>query len=128
MTKPDGGSVYLDNCVNETHTLIEAKGFTYGQALEDWRTTGDKLWVFMEDRMMRQAASQVLVARSRNWNLEWHFADKEVADYMREKFAEMGYLIKVEHTQPPQSLTDRFGRAIEGSSDELRHLFSLHSR
>ena len=127
MTKPDGKSVYLDNCVNETRTLIEAKGFTYGKALEDWRTTGDKLWVFMEQKMMSQAANQVLVARTRGWNLEWHFADKEVADYMANEFAQQGYPIKVVHTPPPQDLTDRFGRALEGYTDELRYLLSLHS-
>jgi hypothetical protein len=127
MTKPDGKSVYLDNCVNERRTLIEAKGFTYGKAYEEWVTDERGVWPFMEDEMMRQAARQVEVARAGRWNLEWHFADKEVAKYMEGKFAEKGYLIKVEHTQPPQSLTDRFGRVLEGSSDELRHLLGLRA-
>jgi hypothetical protein len=127
MTKSDGSSVYLDNCVDETHSLIEAKGFTYDKALEDWRATRDKLWPFMEGKMMRQAASQVEVAMALGWNLEWHFADKEVADYMQAKFAERGYPIKVVHTPPPQNLIDRFGRVLGGSSDELRYLLGLYS-
>jgi hypothetical protein len=128
MTKPGGSSVYLDNCVDQTHSLIEAKGFTYDKALEDWHAMGDKLWVFMEEKMMRQAASQVEVARARGWNLEWHFADKDVADYMQERFAERGYPIKVLHTPPPQDLIDRFGRVLGGSSDELRYFLGLYSR
>jgi hypothetical protein len=129
MTKPGGGSVYFDNCVNETRSLIEAKGFEYGVKYEKWITTGDdKPWRWYEDKMMEQAANQVLVARTRGWNLEWHFADKEVAKYMEGKFAEMGYPIKVVHTPPTASMTERFGRVLEGSSDELRHLFGLSSR
>ena len=30
MTEADGTAIYLDNCVNKTHSLIEAKGFDYG--------------------------------------------------------------------------------------------------
>ena len=128
MTKPDGKSVYLDNCVNETHSLIEAKGFEYGRALEKWRTENDnKPWIFYENDMMDQAARQVEVARTRGWNLEWHFADKEVAKYMEGKFAEKGYPIKVVHTQPPQSLTDRFGRVLKGLTDERTYLLGLPS-
>src|SRR5262249_26641544 len=111
MTKPDGGSVYLDNCVDETHSLIEAKGFTYGKALNKKVTTGDpKPWIWFEARMMRQAASQVEAVEGSDWNLEWHFADEQVANYMREKFEEKGYRIRVFYTPPPQSLIDRFGR------------------
>jgi hypothetical protein len=127
MTKSDGDSVYLDNCVDETRSLIEAKGFTYGDALRDWRATNDQLWVVMEAKMMRQAASQVDAAVTQGWNLEWHFEDKDVADYMAEKFAERGYPIKVIHTPAPQDLIDQFGRILGGCSDELRHLFDLYS-
>lgn len=115
MTKPDGSSVYLDNCVDETHSLIEAKGFNYGVAYEKWVTTGDnRPWIFYENRMMKQAASQVAVAESQGWSLQWHFADGAVANYMREKFREKGWPIDVVHTPPTQDMTDRFGRVLEG--------------
>lgn len=115
MTKPDGSSVYLDNCVDETHTLIEAKGFNFGVAYEKWVTTGDnRPWTWYENKMMNQAASQVEVAESQGWNLQWHFADAAVANYMQEKFREKGWPIEVVYTPPTQDLTDRFGRVLEG--------------
>ncbi len=128
MTKPDGSSVYFDNCVDEDHSLIEAKGFNYGAAYEKWKTKDDnKPWIFYETRMMRQAARQVEVAQAQDWNLEWHFADENVANYMSGKFAEKGYPIKVVYTPPTPSMTERFGRVLEGSTDELRYLFGLPS-
>jgi hypothetical protein len=128
MTKPDGDSIYLDNCVNENHSLVEAKGFNYGVALEKLMTKGNHFpWDWYEKDMMRQAANQVKVAQAQGWNLEWHFADEKVANYMRGKFGEMGYPIRVFYTPPSQSMTERFGRVLEGSSDELRHLFGSSS-
>jgi hypothetical protein len=113
MTKPDGKDVYLDNCVDGTHSLIEAKGFDYGVQYEKWITTDDdKPWQWYEGRMMKQAASQVEVAESQGWNLEWHFADANVSNYMAKEFREQGYPIKVFYTPPTQDMTDRFGRAL----------------
>lgn len=129
MINADGKPVYLDNCVDPTHSLVEAKGFNYGVAYEKWITKGDnRPWIWYESGMMKQAASQVQVARDQGWNLEWHFADEKVANYMREKFLEKGYPIKVEYTPPSKSLSDRFGRVREGSSDELRYHLGLRSR
>jgi hypothetical protein len=126
MTNPDGGSVYFDNCVNEDHSLIEAKGFNYGAAYEKWQTKDDnKPWIWYENDMMDQAARQVKVAQIEGWNLEWHFADEKVANYMAGKFAELGYPIKVYHTPPTDEMTERFGRVLEGSSNELRYLLGL---
>jgi hypothetical protein len=82
----------------------------------------------MEERMMKQAASQIEVAQFHGWNLEWHFADQQVANYMREQFREKGWPIEVRYTQPTQDMTDRFGRVLEGALDELRYRFGLHSR
>jgi hypothetical protein len=128
MTKPDGDSIYLDNCVDEAHALIEAKGFDYGVKYEKMVTKGDnKPWIWYENDMMDQAASQVEVATAQGWNLEWHFADEKVANYMRGKFAEKGYPIKVFYTPPTPTMTERFGRVLEGSSDERQHLPGLSS-
>jgi hypothetical protein len=128
MTKLDGDPIYLDNCVDETHSLIEAKGFDYGVKYEKWITTGDdKPWQWYENDMMNQAASQVEVAREQGWNLEWHFADEKVANYMRGKFGEKGYPIKVFYTPPTQDMTQQFGRVLEGSSDERQHLPGLRA-
>jgi Icc-related predicted phosphoesterase len=69
----------------------------------------------------------VEVAQTQGWNLEWHFADEKVANYMRGKFAEKGYPIKVFHTPPTPDMTEQFGRVLEGSSNELRYLLGLPS-
>ena len=128
MTRPDGSPVYLDNCVNQTHSLIEAKGFNYGKALNKLMTKGDdRPWRWYESTMMKQAARQVEVAEARGWNLEWHFADEKVANYMREKFAAKGYPIRVVHTPASQRLVEQFGRALERSSNELRYRLGLRS-
>ena len=53
----------------------------------------------MED-FYEQALNRIQAAAGRP--IEWHFAEKEMADYMREKFADRGLPITVIYT-PPRS-------------------------
>jgi hypothetical protein len=101
-----GRTVVFDNCQITTGIMIEAKGTGYADMLEDWREKGKAIpWERVERRMLGQAERQLEAAGGRP--IEWHFAEKEVADYIRELFATERPGITVIYTPPPPGLLSK---------------------
>jgi hypothetical protein len=113
MTKPDGDPVYFDDCQRTTGILIEAKGKGYLDLLHE----GGFLWSRTLGRMFKQANAQIESAQGRP--IEWHFAEKEVADYIRPIFAQRYPGIVVIYTAPPPGLIGDLERILKGLEDEL---------
>jgi hypothetical protein len=86
--------VYFDGCRESDGTMLEAKGTGYLAMMR-------KSPSFWDDKIMEdfyeQADHQVTAAAGRK--IEWHFAEKEVADYVRDKFAKR-FPITVIYTPP----------------------------
>ena len=87
--------VYFDGCRESDGTMLEAKSTGFLAMMQ-------KSPSFWEGKIMagfyKQADHQVTAAASRL--IEWHFAEKEVADYVRAKFAEKDFRITVIYTPP----------------------------
>jgi len=107
MTRPGGEPVYFDDCRQSTGSLIEAKGIGYADELRK----GGFLWSRVLDQMFDQADRQTAAAKGRP--IEWHFAEREVADYMRPIFAKRYPGISVVYTPPPRGLIGRLKKIIE---------------
>ena len=102
-----GDTVVFDNCQITTGIMIEAKSTGYAEKLEDWLENGRAVpWKFMEEEMLGQAERQLEAAGGRP--IEWHFAEKEVADYIRELFARERPGITVIYTPPPEGLLHKW--------------------
>ena len=89
--------VHFDNCRLTDGTMIEAKGAYLH--LMTRRGVNKQPWLGAEWDMIGQATRQVQAAGGRP--IEWHFAEKPVADYMRIRFAERGFPITVIWTPMP---------------------------
>ena len=87
--------VYFDGCRESDGTMLEAKGTGYLAMMRKSQSFWDNK--IMED-FYEQAGNQIQAAAGRP--IEWHFAEKEVADYVRAKFAEKAFPITVIHTPP----------------------------
>ncbi len=87
--------VYFDGCRESDGTMLEAKSTGYLAMMRDkpffWRE-------IIMPKFYTQARNQITAAASRP--IEWHFAEKEVADYVRAKFAEKDFRIPVIYTPP----------------------------
>jgi Restriction endonuclease fold toxin 5 len=80
----DFNGVSFDGCRERDGTLVEAKGLGF-----EWAMTQSGQWRVEYqgvDGIMEQADRQSKAARNRR--IEWHFAEKPVADYFRDVFAE----------------------------------------
>ena len=75
--------------------MLEAKGTGYLAMMRKSPSFWDNK--IMEE-FYQQAGNQIQAAAGRP--IEWHFAEKEVADYVRAKFADKGFRITVIHTPP----------------------------
>jgi hypothetical protein len=90
--------VYFDGCIDgvggDRATMLDAKG---GDGFLDMLVNRRSFFenVIMKE-LVKQANRQVTAANGRP--IEWHFADKEVADFVREKFKESGLDISVKWT------------------------------
>jgi hypothetical protein len=113
VTKPDGDPVYLDDCRQTTGSLIEAKGKGYADLLHE----GGFLWSQTLRKMFKQADDQLKSAQGRP--IKWHFAEKEVADYVRPIFAMRYPGIAMFYTPPPPGLIGDLERILKGLEDEL---------
>ncbi|HEX7968829.1 MAG TPA: Tox-REase-5 domain-containing protein, partial [Stellaceae bacterium] len=91
-----GNDVYFDDCRRSDGTMIEAKGTGYLEMLEK---ESDYPWDGVEAKMLRQARSQLQAAGARP--IEWHFAEREVADYVRDLFRKQNVQITVIYSPPP---------------------------
>ena len=91
-----GKDVYFDDCRQSDGTMIDAKGTGYLQMLEK---DSDYRWDGVEAKMLDQAERQLKAAGDRP--IEWHFAEKHVADYVRDLFKRENLPITVIYT-PPQ--------------------------
>ena len=109
MTKPDGDPVYLDDCRQTTGALIEAKGFGYSDQLR--KGSNSYPWVGNLEKMLKQATAQTEAAQGRP--IEWHFAEKDVADYVRPVFAKRFPGISVVYTPPPPKLIGQMKKILE---------------
>jgi hypothetical protein len=87
--------VVFDGCRESDGTMLEAKSTGFLAMMR-------KSPSFWENKIMegfyQQADHQVTAAAGRP--IEWHFAEKEVADYVRTKFAEKDFRITVIYTPP----------------------------
>jgi hypothetical protein len=96
MWNPETGKyVYFDDCRQSDGALIDAKN-TYLHLLEE---DGLYPWKGVEDKMIRQAERQLQAAQGKR--IEWYFAEKEVADHMRDVFSKKGLNINVFWLPPP---------------------------
>lgn len=109
MTRSNGRPVYFDDCQQSTGALIEAKGFGYSDAMNSGKLFP---WLGMYINMMDQSKRQLEAARGRP--IEWYFAEKDVADYMRKVFAKQRPGISVFYLRPPRGLIGQLRRIIEG--------------
>jgi hypothetical protein len=77
--------------------LLEAKGTGYAKHIPN--AVENRGWYRGYEKMVEQAQRQVRAARGTP--IEWHFAEKEAADFARELFKNKGLKeIKVIHTVP----------------------------
>jgi restriction endonuclease fold toxin 5 of polymorphic toxin system len=87
--------VVFDGCRESDGTMLEAKSTGYLAMMRDkpffWRE-------IMMPKIYKQAENQVTAAAGRP--IEWHFAEKEVADYVRAKFESRRLPITVIYTPP----------------------------
>ncbi len=84
------GKVKFDGCDETLHRFLEAKSTTFLWGLDrpkEWLRTkhGD----YMD--IMGQAERQSVAAAAIGWGVDWHFADKAVADYYRKEFRTAGF-------------------------------------
>lgn len=96
-----GKDVYFDDCRLTDGTMIDAKGTGY---LDMLKKKSEYPWAGVEEGMQEQAERQLQAARTRA--IEWHFAEKEVADRVRELFSEKNINITVIYTPPPMVTKD----------------------
>jgi hypothetical protein len=87
--------VYFDGCRESDGTMLEAKGTGYLAMMRKSKSFWDDK--IMED-FYEQADHQITAAAGRR--IEWHFAEKDVADYVRAKFAREEFPIAVIYTPP----------------------------
>ncbi len=88
--------VYFDDCQRTTGILIEAKGKGYLDLLHE----GGFLWSRLLGRMFKQSERPDARIPAQGRPIEWHFAEKEVADYIRPIFAQRYPGIVVIYTAP----------------------------
>ncbi len=94
LFNPSSGKfVAFDDCRNSDGTMIDAKGTGYLEMLEK-----DSLfpWKGAELKMLKQARSQEEAAGPRP--IEWHFAERDVAEYVRNLFVREQSTIKIIYT------------------------------
>jgi hypothetical protein len=97
-TDPDRDPyVYFDGCRESDDTMLEAKSTGYLDMMQNKPFFWEE---FIVPKMLKQARNQFAAAAGRS--IEWHFAEKEVADYMREQFTNDRLPITVIYT-PPRS-------------------------
>jgi hypothetical protein len=109
-----GRTVVFDNCQITTGIMIEAKSTGYLQMLQRWRERGGIYpWKNAERDMLDQSERQLEAAGGRP--IEWHFAEKEVADYVRALFAKERPGITVIYTPPPAGLLSKGWETIASS-------------
>ena len=92
-----GKDVYFDDCRQSDGTMIDAKGTGYLEMLEK---DSDYPWDGVEAKMLNQAKRQMQAAGSRP--IEWHFAERDVTDYVRKLFTQKDVRITVIYTPPPR--------------------------
>jgi hypothetical protein len=89
--------VYFDGCedAEDGPTMLDAKGPNYLKILRKSPKFFDR---FVMQKLLNQADNQLQAANG--LRIEWHFAEKEAADHVRDRFAEEGIDIDVEYTPP----------------------------
>ena len=93
----EGGLVSFDGCRESDGTMLEAKGPGYAKHLNGGYPP---VWQGFEKKLDRQAVLQWTSAAASGRNVEWHFAEKEVADYFRERWKKDHPNIIVIYTPP----------------------------
>jgi restriction endonuclease fold toxin 5 of polymorphic toxin system len=93
----EGGLVSFDGCRESDGTMLEAKGPGYAEHLEGGYQA---VWDGFEKKLNRQAELQWRSAGAAGRKVEWHFAEKEVADYFRPIWANKYPNIIVIYTPP----------------------------
>lgn len=101
ITGQEPGTVYIvngrkfDGYNRDSNTLLEAKGPGYAKFID--KQTGEfKPWFKGDQALLKQAEKQIEAAPGKS--IEWHFAEKETADFVQNAFREKGLNIKVIYT------------------------------
>lgn len=87
--------VSFDGCRQLDGTLLDAKGPGYLQMMEQ---NSPYPWLGVVAEFLKQAGRQVPAANGHN--IEWHFAEEPVANYVRALFAEKYPQIKIIYDPP----------------------------
>ena len=78
-----GRDVYFDDCRRTDGAMVDAKGFVYARLIEEGRKY-DGLKAGVDAYLTGQALRQFQAAQGRP--IEWCFAEKKAADYVRKIF------------------------------------------
>jgi len=89
-----GNLVHFDDCRWSDGTMLEAKGPNYTRVLAQGPSS--KAVRNLVERFLAQATAQIAAAGPRA--IEWHFAEKKVADFARNLFGRNGLNISVYYT------------------------------
>ena len=122
MSPVDREYVYFDNCRLTNGDMIDAKGTGY------LNLRGKKSpipWLGAEAKMLRQSERQIEAAQGRP--IEWYFAEKEIADHVRDLFARNNRNIAIIYASPPDLPIFKCEFLLdEGAApDELRHISAV---
>jgi len=78
--------------------MLEAKGPGYLESLEDQHPV---VWASMEAELDKQAERQSRSALASGRQVEWHFAEAEVADHFRKRWQDRFPNLALIHTPAP---------------------------
>jgi hypothetical protein len=102
--------------ITKNGTLIDAKGSGFGKFVKDG-TFQD--WFKGANSFVDQAKRQVAAAP--NSKIEWHFAEKEVADIVAQRFKREKINVTVKHTPATTTAkTDKIGGGSKSSADDKK--------
>ena len=116
----DGGYVYYDNCRLTTGEMIDAKGTGYMNLREKKSPIP---WLGAEAKMLRQSKRQIEAAQGRP--VEWYFAEKEIADHVRDLFATNNRNVTIIYAPPPDLPIFKFGFLDGAAPNELRYISAM---
>ena len=124
MPRSTGKLTYFDDCDHKTGILIDAKGFGYSDTDRYWPNSF--IWSRRFEELGDQAIRQEEAARGRP--IHWHFAEKNVADYVRNLFAKTHPTITIIYTPPPPGLIGELKRILKGACYEFRYFSDVFSK
>lgn len=114
--------VYFDNCRVINGDMIDAKGPGYSEL---FHRKSPIPWLGAQAKMLRQSRNQIDAAQGRP--IEWHFAEREIADSVRDLFARNHRNITIVDTPPPDWPVFKWELLLDDGAycNELRYLSAV---